>query len=281
MRITLKKFLSLFTALFLLIGIVPFQVLADSDNSMTGSGTEADPYIIMTLDHLNAVRDNLSSHYKLGADINASETASWNNGDGFIPIGGNGNDSSQFTGDFDGQRHVISNLTINRPSTDLIGLFGIVGTGGVVRNVGLVKGSIRGNSHVGGLAGRNYGTVDQSYVTGAVSSTNGVVGGLVGYNGNGSTVTDSYASSTVSGLTYVGGLVGRNDNTVSTSYATGTVSGTIIVGGLVGDNEGGEVIQSYATGAVSGSDGNVGGLVGYNLSSLVSQSYATGAVSGG
>ena len=284
MRITMKKYLTLFAALLLLNGIVPFQALADSHDTMTGTGTSADPYIIMTLDHLNTVRDHMSSHYKLGADIDASETASWNSGEGFIPIGGNESVSSQFTGVFDGQLHVISNLTINRPTTDLIGLFGIIGAGGVVRNVGLVDGYISGTIYVGGLVGHNIGTVDNSYVTGAVSAVsgigNGIVGGLTGYNGIGSIVTDSYASATVSGPRYVGGLVGRNDSVVSNSYATGAVSGTIIVGGLIGDNEGGEVIQSYATGAVSGSDGNVGGLVGYNIGGGVSKSYASGAVSG-
>ncbi|WP_189030785.1 GLUG motif-containing protein [Paenibacillus albidus] len=263
-----------------MIGLVPLQVLAGSQDTMKGSGTEADPYVILTLEHLNEMRNNLSAHYMLGADLNASETADWNSGEGFIPIGGNGNDSSQFTGVFDGKGHVISDLTINRPLTHSIGLFGIIGPDGVVRNVGLAGGSITGKSHTGGLAGRNYGTVDQSYVASVVSSAAGTVGGLVGYNGSGSEVTSSYAAGSVSGGNYVGGLVGRNDDTVSASYATGTVDGANIVGGLIGDNEGGTVTQSYATGAVSGSGDHVGGLLGYNISAFVSQSYATGSVRG-
>jgi len=266
-----------------MFGILPSQALADSHNTMTGSGTSADPYIIMTLGHLNAVRDDLSAHYKLGADINASETASWNNGEGFVPIGGNGNASSQFTGVFDGQSHVISNLTINIPTADYIGLFGFVGTDGVVINVGLEDGSISGALYVGGLVGLNRGTVEHSYISGVVSTEgngNGIVGGLVGYNGIDGTVTDSHASATVSGPSYVGGLVGRNDSTLSASYATGNVNGTSIVGGLVGDNENGAVTQSYATGTVNGSEFNIGGLVGYNIQGMVSQSYATGSVSG-
>ncbi|WP_182914236.1 OmpL47-type beta-barrel domain-containing protein [Paenibacillus sp. 1011MAR3C5] len=268
-----------------MIGIVPFQVLADSNSTMTGSGTEADPYLIMTLDQLNAVRNHLSAHYKLEADIDASETADWSNGDGFIPIGGAGKASSQFTGVFDGQGHVIRGLTIKQPLSENIGLFGIVGSSGVIRNVGLEGVSITGKIYIGGLAGRNFGSVDQSYVTGAVNSSSGIdsgiVGGLVGYNGIGGTITNSHAAGAVSGTTYVGGLVGRNDDTVSISHANGTVNGTSIVGGLVGDNEGGIVSQSYATSTVSGSGENVGGLVGYNLfNGVVSQSYATGAVSG-
>ncbi|QJD83171.1 S-layer homology domain-containing protein [Cohnella herbarum] len=275
----MKRLFSLFAALLLLFGIFPYQALADSQATMTGSGEVADPYVIMTLDHLNEVRNDLSAHYKLGADIDAAETANWNDGEGFIPIGGDGNNDSQFIGTFDGQDHVISGLTINKPSSDLIGLFGIIGSGGVVRNVGLEGGSITGKLYTGGLAGRNRGTVDKSYVTGTVSSS-GLVGGLVGHNDIGSTVTESYAMGAVSGNNYAGGLVGLNDATVSHSYATGSVIGTFIVGGLAGGNEGGTVSQSYATGAVSGSASNVGGLVGYNVQGMINQSYATGSVNG-
>lgn len=66
------------------------------------------------------------------------------------------------------------------------------------------------------------------------------------------------------------------------SYATGTVSGADFVGGLVGNNYWGTVQQSYATGAVTGVH-YVGGLVGFSSGggATVNQSYATGAVSGG
>ena len=86
----------------------------------------------------------------------------------------------------------------------------------------------------------------------------------------------------VTGVSRVGGLVGRNKGQVRYSYATGTVSGTgSLVGGLVGRNEG-TVSQSYSTAGVTGSGANsdeVGGLVGWNVSTIT-ESYATGAVTG-
>ena len=107
------------------------------------------------------------------------------------------------------------------------------------------------------------------------------MGGLVGYNYG--EVSHSYATGTVSGVGIsIGGLVGGNTGTVSHSYATGTVtssgshsSGT---GGLVGYNQG-TVSHSYATGTVSGVGRDIGGLVGYSTDT-VSHSYATGTVSG-
>lgn len=256
---------------------------------------------------------NLGASYTLSADINMAELTNpsgmWNTATGFAPIGdgsGGPGDTSTFTGTFDGLGHTISNLTINRTTIDLVGLFGYTGTGSAIRNVGLVGGSVSGMGFVGGLVGSNTGTVSNSYATGSVSGSNNYVGGLVGNNQgivsssyatgsvsgggsvgglvghNGGTVSTSYAAGSVSGSGYsVGGLAGSNYGTVSGSYAiTGSVSGTNEVGGLVGNNSnGGTVSTSYATGGVNGSGEFVGGLVGSN-GSTVSNSYATGGVSG-
>lgn|GEM_PF-1384954 len=276
----MKRVLSILTAIILMIGTFPLQALADTDAAMQGDGSASYPYIVMTLEQLNSVRNDLTAQYRLGADIDASETVDWNGGNGFEPIGGNGSSASQFTGVFEGAGHVIRNLTVNRPATDLVGLFGIVGPGGIVRDVGLEGGSVTGKLNTGGLAGRNLGEVASSFVTGSVSSSEGVVGGLVGYSGIGSTVNASYASGAVDGPVYVGGLVGRNDGAIRESHASGTVSGIDIVGGLAGGNEGGQISQSYAAGTVNGSGNNAGGLVGYNLSGIVTRSYAIGDVNG-
>ena len=243
--------------------------------SGSGSGTPGNPYIITTVEELQAMKDNLSGYYALGNDINASATSGWNSGAGFIPIG---TDTNQFTGSFDGQGYKIINLRINRPSTDYVGLFGYVGSGGVVENVGLENENIKGNLRVGGLVGFNdRGTVSNSYSTGSVSGSGDYAGGLVGINYG--TVSNSYSTGSVSGDYIVGGLIGYNlYGTVSRSYSTGSVSGDNTVGGLVGESYG-TVFNSYSTGSVSG-DCIVGGLVGLNYEN-VSNSYSTGSVSGG
>jgi len=105
------------------------------------------------------------------------------------------------------------------------------------------------------------------------------VGGLVGLNYQG-TVQNSYATGSVTASNnYAGGLVGNNfGGTVHNSYASGSVSGSSSVGGLVGHNFG-TVQNSYASGSVNGSNNNVGGLVGSN-SGTVQNSYASGSVNG-
>ena len=58
-------------------------------------------------------------------------------------------------------------------------------------------------------------------------------GGLAGLNAG--TISNSYATASVTAGAYVGGLVGNNGGTISNSYATGNVSGSSYVGGLVGE----------------------------------------------
>jgi filamentous hemagglutinin family protein len=241
---------------------------------------------------LQGVSGNLSGHYALGSNIDATATSTWNSDGatvpsyaGFTPIG---NSTTSFTGTLNGLGHAISNLTINQPTKDGVGLFGYIGSGAALRNLGSIGGSVSGATDVGGLVGFDYGgTVTSSYATGSVKSAGNWIGGLVGYSFRG-TVSDSYATGSVSGANYVGGLVGYDHGTVSNGYSTGSVSGANYVGGLVGFIEGnyqiiGTVSQSYATGRVSGSS-NVGGLVGGNgggYGGSISNSYATGRVSGG
>src|SRR5690606_23823399 len=154
----------------------------------------------------------------------------------------------------DGLGHTISNLTINRPTENYIGLFGSIQSGAVVRNLGLVGGTISGMYQIGGLAGENRGTISNIYVTANVNGRSSV-GGLVGRNSG--TISGSYATGSINDIAYVdvgvissiGGLVGFNNAVIDSSYSTGNVNGTNYMGGLVGMNEpGGMVRNSYATG---------------------------------
>ncbi|BAL06009.1 two-partner secretion domain-containing protein [Bradyrhizobium japonicum] len=259
--------------------------------------------VITDVNALQNINTNRSGNYVLGANIDASATAGWNGGAGFTPIGGIGDISSYFSGIFDGLGHHISNLTINRPSSDNIGLFGYL-DGGTIRNVGLEGGSVTGNNAVGGLVGSSglwvyggtssvaYNTISNVYNTGNVTGSGAMVGGLVG-DAYITTISNSYATGTVAGYGAAGGLGGRVvASSVSNSYATGNVSAVWDgAGGLIGYNIGtwmgpgpadyaiGTVSHSHATGTVTGGV-NVGGLLGYSNIGLVTDSYATGNVSG-
>ncbi|MCT7535790.1 filamentous hemagglutinin N-terminal domain-containing protein [Aliarcobacter cryaerophilus] len=274
-------------------GGVYFQADNTTDKVVFGTNGKV---IVNNLYQLQWMNTALNGKYELGRDIDAgvtkTDTANWGI-EGWNPIG---DYSNRFTGTFDGLGFAISNLYINHPITDFVGLFGYTNNA-TIKNIGLKNVGITGGNYTGGLVGYNEGgTITNSYATGTVgghSSGGFYVGGLVGYNANSGTITNSYATGTVggdsSGGSYVGGLVGENVGTITNSYATGTVGGGSgggsHVGGLVGYNaNSGTITNSYATGTVSGHSGGrsyVGGLVGYNANSgTITNSYATGTVSG-
>ena len=191
-------------------------------------------------------------------------------------------DRVYYTAVFDGRGHTISNLYINRPSTNYVGLFGVLGKGADLRNLRVEGGSVNGSRLVGGLVGQNDGgTISDCYATGDVTGTGWSIGGLVGQN-NG-TISDCYATGDVTGTDkYVGGLVGRNDSggPISDCYASGSVNGDDWVGGLVGWNRGGTISACYATGNATGTGDDVGGLVGVTGGGTISACYATGDATG-
>jgi len=108
------------------------------------------------------------------------------------------------------------------------------------------------------------------------------VGGLVGHAcSGGSTVSNCYITSSVTGVTgseWIGGLMGGNSGIVRNSYSTGSVTGSILVGGLVGGNWG-TVSDSYSTASVIG-ESYIGGLVGFQHHGTIINSYSSGSVTG-
>ena len=208
-----------------------------------------------------------------------SADTSWFDGEGWIPLGSDGH---PYVGTFDGGGYTMSNMLINRPNISRVGLFGAIGSGGVIRNLGLVNATVTGKTAVGSLAGLVDGTVESSYSTGSVTGGGTNVGGLVGRVSSSGEVRRSYTTADVSGSgVNLGGLAGFVGGKIEASYAAGNVTGGgTNVGGLVGELDGGTVTASYARGQVQGST-RVGGLVGRQRSSpTVTDSYWDTTTSG-
>ena len=240
-----------------------------------GSGTPDDPYIITTVEELQAMKDNLSAYYALGNDIDASDTQNWNGGLGFIPVGST---TAPFRGGFDGRGYKITGLFINRPTENYVGLFGVVDNRVVIRNVVMENENVTGYSRVGGIAGilRGNAVIENCSVSGRVAGSYVYVGGLVG-GSNGSIIRSS-SSADVYGSTYAGGLVGASAGSIIDSHFTGNVSGSTYVGGIAGLSSN-EVFASWTAGIVTGVN-YVGGLVGWIYSGIVVDSYSLAEVQG-
>ena len=227
----------------------------DADGDGAGGGSDYDAAFPDAAPGMGCPSD--CTGYELEADLNFDTNGRvgadsgddyWNGGMGWAPF--------WYYGTFEGNRHTISNLYVNRPNQDYVGLFSTAGAyaeASEVRNVGLENVDVTGREYVGGLAGRAYGSVRRVYTTGEVNGEH-YVGGLVGEAR--SLISETYSKADVSGdgweSSNVGGLVGYlRLGTVKASYATGDVSGMTWVGGLVGHNsslDDGGIIASYATG---------------------------------
>ncbi len=207
-----------------------------------GSGTKAEPYRISSVpdwQELMATPADWKSHFVLTANIDLND----------VPVVPIGNSSNQFTGVFDGNDYIIRNADVNMPGSDYVGLFGYLGRGGQIKNLGVEDASILGDY---------------------------CVGGLVGYNGWEATISNCYSTGPVSGEDAVGGLVGVEAGIVSNCYSTGSVIGTgEHVGGLVGYNYDGSISNCYSTGSVGGGGTGyyLGGLVGETARGTISRSF--------
>jgi hypothetical protein len=217
-----------------------------------------------------------------------------------------GNETSFFTGTFDGNNKHLDNLFIDEPTANSVGLFGVVQ--GMVENVHVSSGSVTGNVSVAGLVGMtvdkgdsHVGTVRLCSNAATITGTGGL-GGSVAFNTGvieGCYNTGAIVASTViaNGNWNVGGIAGTLSyygtnnigpkGRVYASYNTGAVTGSYCVGGIVGVSNFGVVIACYNTGTISGNDGKsgsyagVGGVVGcfwpgtgqitacYNIGSII------------
>ncbi|MEI6080254.1 MAG: hypothetical protein WCQ53_06445 [bacterium] len=157
------------------------------------------------------------------------------------------------------------------------------GVSGTILN-SYVIGTIQGQSETGGLMGHGtYMNITGCYSTANVTGSSSV-GGLIGSTDSPSFVTNSYATGAVVGSgDHVGGLIGSSQSVVLSCMATGNISGVSYVGGLIGQVRSGtfasDTTNSYATGSVTASGNLTGGLVGeLGADSNIFSSYSTGPV---
>ena len=131
-----------------------------------GRGTREKPFLIDSIDQLHRVRNNLDKHFRLTADINLKnycELRKFNGG--WQPIGTRNN---KFSGSFDGQGYIISNMFIESDEQKCLGLFACSGPRAVLQNINLQNICVSGKGRAGGVVGRNEGLVKCCKVSGKV-----------------------------------------------------------------------------------------------------------------
>lgn len=193
---------------------------------------------------LSGVTQNTSANAVLTANITVNENlldslqydaeGNVSNGSDFIswtPIADCMEDhTTQYSGTFDGNNKTVSGLYLNGNSAR-IGLFGSSEADGNIKNVGVVDSYFKGNDFVGGVCGRNDGTITNCYNAGNLTAIDptAAIGGICGYNGNGGTIANCYNTGTVTAtgsVASVGGVCGCSLAPISNCYNIGTVTAT-------------------------------------------------------
>lgn len=211
-----------------------------TDNSVSGAGTEASPYIITTVEQLedfsatvNSIGGTSGLYWILGNDIDLDGSVS----NQWIPVG---TSTHNFQGTFDGDGYIIDNLYISTTST-YQGLFAHTNTGAVICHLGLENVYVQAGAFAAILITEAYNTeIYECYAIGSVTGSGNPAGGLLGnmYNIN---MHDCWIDIDLTGVRNNGLLgsifgEGTSSNIIANCYALGTCdySTTTYAGGLVG-----------------------------------------------
>ena len=184
-------------------------------------------------------------NYYLNADINMGNSYSW------MPLGRESYSVTRYEGTFWGNGHTITYM-IRGLDEENQGLFSTIHDDGKVYDVNVVCDIYTERDYVGGIAGENYGLIENCTVTANIVNE---------------------------GHEYVGGIAGKNTGTaiVKNCRVTGTIKGAEsakYVGGITGSNvsagSGSEIVNCWVEADVSSEHDNgatsayVGGIAGYN-----------------
>ena len=168
---------------------------------------------ITTADEFQKLTQNSAMwrrNYVLQSDIDLS-------GRNITPIG---NEVTPFYAHFSGDGHKISNLIINQPDSDNVGLFGYVS--GWLYDIITENGSITGRNNVGGIFGYASGTRGRCVNGNAVSGVRNV-GGICGESQT--PIIDGINIGTVTGTENVGAICGSENDNVKNCWYNSDTSG--------------------------------------------------------
>ena len=249
-----------------------------------GEGTEASPYQISTVDDWLLLADEAQNedfagtHFILMNDLDFSGVTFKMVGDG-EPVQ---YQPRKFRGCFDGNGRTIDNVTSENANIyGYAGIFGLVGSGGIIKNLISGGGNIfTGTMCVGGIAGElQSGEIINctSYATVVAAKTTSVdgryAGGIVGSVGNGN-VKDCRNYGSVTASRNAGGIVGRSEfGSITNSLNFAQVTADQVYGGILGNHNYTSISNNYYAG-----DCNVGGIDGSDASAQAMRGYA---ISGG
>ena len=295
MKLIKNRGIASVTAFSLALALTVTSVLGSSLGTLTvraaggtlsGSGTVEDPYIIEDAADLwtfaNMLRGS-TSHLSDCAKIADGVTMIDVSDEMWQGIPSNMTMPDGYRGTFDGNGATIK-LTMAISAGYQVGFFNTLDAGGVIKNV-TIDGSVSGNYDVGGVCGRNGGTIIDCNNKADVSGKNDRVGGIAGSCMDGGKLIASKtmsnsgqieAGSRVGGIVgycskasiegdgellntgmvhsrdvYAGGIIGKAETKTSVKIAgaaknTADINGTGYAGGIIGQMTSSDLLQIQA-----------------------------------
>lgn len=252
-----------------------------------GSGEETNPYIIENGEQLAYFAKTVNEGETFeGKYILIKQSINLGMRE-FTPIGG-GTTEIFLEGTLEGNNNTITGININLEDTNFVALIGIVGQNGTVRNLRLGNGEIIGSSNVGGLVGRNRGTIVNCDNKVSVTAKNGSAGGIAATATGGSITNCTNSGKIVSEVgtaggisampfeckiisctnygevkaegNYAGGIVAFSGSKISDCTNNGKIIAENYCGGITGDagtkdisncQNNGEIFAQYISGGIT------------------------------
>ena len=241
----------------------------ESNGFHNGNGTLSSPYQICNCNQLQNMSNYLSSSYELVDNVDCSATKNWNSGLGFNPVGESGN---RFTGNLNGNNFEITDLYINRSSTQEIGLFKNANNPNekLVEDLTLDNAYIEGDGYVGAFVGKPYSIYLHNVIlkNSNIISSDRHVGGLIGASDDEIIINNSLVDNSIINVSgdNVGGLIGTSnqfENIIDSSNVTNSkIIGWRNVGGITSYLKYTKLDRSISKNNIVKGSQNIGGIVG-------------------
>ena len=235
----------------------------------SGDGTEANPYIIENGEQLAYLASKVNAGEKYSGKY-ISITQSINlGGKEFTPIGRNieetdvNNLQTYFDGTLDGKENTITGVKITQTDVDGIGIVGVLGENGTIKNLNTYEGTVMGKRFVGGIVGLNYGKIENCSNNLKITAKNDC-GGIVGYQVAGTITKCSNRGEVTTNNYQAGGIVGRKyAGTVAECSNSGIITADKgNAGGISGDQENGTITGCSNSGEIITKGSQAGGIAG-------------------
>lgn len=237
-------------------------------NKFEGEGTAENPYLLYTPGDVLQIKNNLSSHFRLAADIDYKGTA-------FTPISG------VFSGSIDGAGHSIKNFTLSDKPM-FADINGTETRKAAIRDLTLWKPVVTGDASAV-LANRIALAELESvhvYKLSAVSDSSDDFGGLVCTTGVSCSITGCSVSGDIQRESAVGGVVCElgNGSSINACSFSGSIKADAYLGGIAMSTTATATVTDCHVNATLEARNNIGGIVANSGRGLISRCVAEGEI---